>query len=400
MPLSHTAGQMSEIFFPIMVGSTLYYAQPDALKGSLLQTVREVRPTYFFTVPRLWEKIKEGFEAQSRDMGFFKKAIFSWATQKGIEGNTNIQQHLPLPHFWSLADSMVYQKVRTTLGFDRCKNCICGSAPVSLEVLKFFMSVNIPILEFFGMTESAGVHTFNVLDNWRLGSVGISLEGTRTKIDQPDENGDGEVLMHGRNVCMGYLNDEEKTKEAIDQEGWLHSGDIGRIDKEGFLYITGRIKELVITSGGKNIAPISIENALKEKVPFLSNVMVVGDHRNFITCLVTLKCVMNLETGEPTDDLLPQAIDMIAALGSHCTKVSEVVQQQDQAVYAAIQKGLDEVNEHAETTVHTVKKFTILDFDFSMLGGELGPTLKLKRNVAAKKHADKINAMYSGSKEQ
>eukprot|EP00731_Ephydatia_muelleri_P030982 Em0022g496a len=427
MPLSHTAGQISEVFMPLLLGGTVHFAQPDALKGTLLQTIREARPTYFYSVPRVWEKIKEGFEAQSHDMGFIKKAIFSWATQKGIEGNTNIQQHLPLPYFWSLADSVVYQKVRTTLGLDRCKNCICGSAPVSLEVLRFFMSVNIPLLEFYGMSESSGPQTFNVMDHWRLGSVGINMVGAKTKIDKPDENGDGEVREIVRHIFMGYLNDEEKTKEAIDEEGWLHSGDVGRIDQDGFLYVTGRIKELVITSGGKNIAPVPIEDAIKEKAPFLSNVMVVGDHRKYISCLVTLKvtkgycswkdaprafkkhqlsdchreavkvvCVMNPETGEPTDDLLPQAIDMIAALGSHCTKVSEVVQQQDQAVYAAIQKGLDKVNEHAETTVHTVKKFTLLDTDFSIPGGELGPTLKLKRSVAAKKYAEKIDAMYAG----
>eukprot|EP00731_Ephydatia_muelleri_P030983 Em0022g497a len=396
MPLSHTAGQISEVFLPILLGGTLHFAQPDALKGTLLQTIREARPTYFYSVPRIWEKFKEGFEARSQQMSSIKKAVTRWARKKGLKGNTRKQEHRSYPRLWAVAGKLVFKKVHTLLGLDRCKFCICGSAPVSLEVLRFFMSIDIPLLEFYGMSESSGPQTFNVMDHWRVGSVGRNMVGAKTKIDKPDENGDGEILYYGRHIFMGYLNDEEKTKEAIDEEGWLHSGDVGRIDQDGFLYITGRIKELVITSGGKNIAPVPIENEIKESVPFLSNVMVVGDHRKYISCLVTLKCVMNPETGEPTDDLLPQAIDMIAALGSHCTKVSEVVQQQDQAVYAAIQKGLDEVNEHAETTVHTVKKFTILESDFSIPGGELGPTLKLKRSVAAKKYAEKIDAMYAG----
>jgi len=271
---------------------------------------------------------------------------------------------------------------------------IVGAAPIHRSVLEYFMSVNMPILELFGMSENSGPQSFNRMDNWQLGSVGLPMLGTQVKIDSPDEKGEGEILLYGRHVFMGYLNNEEKTMEAIDDEGWVHSGDIGRIDQNGFLYITGRIKEIIITSGGENMAPVPIEDAIKEEVPFLSNVMIIGDKKKYVTCLVTLKCVMDPDTGEPQDELLPQAKQAVADLGSQCTKVSEIVEQKDKAVFTAIQDGLDRANEHAVSRAQRVQKFTLLDKDFSMPGGELGPTLKLKRMVVVKKYADKIDAMY------
>ena len=248
------------------------------------------------------------------------------------------------------------------------------------------------------MSENTGPHTINRPDAgyWRSGSVGRPVEGMEVKIGSPDENGEGEILMRGRDVFMGYLGMEDKTVETIDDDRWLHSGDIGKLDKDGFLYVTGRIKELIITAGGENIPPVPIENAIKASVPFLSNVMVVGDKRKYLTCLVTLKCVVNLDTGEPTDELLTEAKQALAELGCNFTTVSEVRAAGDEKVHKAIMDGLKRYNEtQAISNAQKVQKYYLLESDFSVPGGELGPTLKLKRFAVVKKFAEQIESMYS-----
>ena len=372
LPLSHIAGQMLDTFLQIHLGGATYFAQPDAFKGSLAVTLKEVNPTTFFGVPRVWEK-------------FYDK----------------LNQMIPAGSMQTLpeeAKKAITQKVRAALGFSNVKLAVCGAAPVEPQILTFFASLGLKIQECWGMSEGCGPGTTSTTykeNCWKIGTVGKPFDGVEVKLANPDpKSGEGEVCFKGRNVMMGYLNQAEKTEEAIDEDGWLHSGDLGVIDNEGFLKVTGRMKELIITSGGKNIAPIPIEERIKKYTPFLSNVICIGDKRKYLTCLVTLKCTVDPSTGMPTDNLDPSAIQIISSLGSSSTKVSEIIICQDRAVFAAIQQGIDKANEEAGSHPQKVQKFTILKTDFSLAGGELGPTLKLRRFFVLKKYSLVIDKLY------
>lgn len=193
---------------------------------------------------------------------------------------------------------------------------------------------------------------------------------------------------------MGYLNMPDKTEEALDADGWLHSGDLGKHDKDDFLYITGRIKELIITAGGENVPPVPIEDALKEEVSIVSNAMLVGDKKKFLSMLLTLKCNVD-DNGDPTDELTPLAVEFCRQHGVIASKVSEIINKKEPAIYKVIQEGIDCVNANATSNAQRVQKWTILSRDFSVSGGELGPTMKLKRPVVSKMYQEEINKFYS-----
>lgn len=395
LPLSHMAAQMADIYLTIIAGGTVHFADPDALKGSLVSTLRDAQPTIFFGVPRVYEKFMESIQEKSSHVKGIKRRVSKWAAKKGIKGNYRRQSSGTLPMGWNLADKLVFKKVREALGFQRCKIFVVGSAPTRQEVHEFFMSYDMPLMELYGMSESSGPQTFNVDNKWRTGSCGPLVPGAQLKIHKEDKNGEGEICYYGRHVFMGYLNNEEKTKEAIDEDGWLHSGDIGKVDQDGFLYITGRIKELIITSGGENIAPVPIENRVKSEVPFLSNVFIVGDKRKYLSCLVTLLTETDPETGEPLDELSAFAKMQLEGLGSHNTTVSSIRDPKDIAVYDAIQEGIQRANLQAISNAQRVQKFAILPKDFSIVGGELGPTLKVRRPKVLEKYAPTIETMYT-----
>ncbi|NXG00096.1 ACBG2 ligase, partial [Sakesphorus luctuosus] len=396
LPLSHIAAQMSDIWSAMAFGVQVFFAQPDALKGSLVETLREVRPTAFLGVPRVWEKMEEKMKSVGMKSSAFRRKVASWA--KGVGLQTNLKRMngcSEVPMNFHLAKHLVYRKVRKALGLDRCTKCYTGAAPITRETLEFFLSLNIPVLELYGMSESSGPHTVSVPHSFRLSSCGKELTGCRTLIHNPDRDGVGEICFSGRHIFMGYLNMEGKTKEAIDEDGWLHSGDLGKHDKDGFLFITGRIKELIITAGGENVPPVPIEDAVKSAVPIISNAMLVGDKAKFLAMLLTLKCNVDAETGEPEDDLTPEALEYCQKLGSKATKVSEVISSKDKDIYAAIQKGITAVNEGATSNAQKVQKWVLLEKDFSIFGGELGPTMKLRRPVVAQKYQAQIAELYS-----
>ncbi|GAB0200646.1 long-chain-fatty-acid--CoA ligase ACSBG2 [Grus japonensis] len=396
LPLSHIAAQMSDIWSAMTFGVQVFFAQPDALKGTLVDTLREVRPTAFLGVPRVWEKMEEKMKSIGAKSSAFRRKVASWA--KGVGLQTNLKRmngYSEVPVNFCLAKHLVYKKVRKAIGLDRCTKCYTGAAPITRETLEFFLSLNIPVFELYGMSESSGPHTISLPHAFKLTSCGKEVTGCRTLIHKPDGDGTGEICFSGRHIFMGYLNMEEKTKEAIDEDGWLHSGDLGKHDKDGFLYITGRIKELIITAGGENVPPVPIEDAVKEAVPIISNAMLVGDKAKFLAMLLTLKCNVDVETGEPGDDLTAEAIEYCQKLGSKATKVSEIISSKDKAVYVAIQKGISAVNERAVSNAQKVQKWVLLEKDFSLFGGELGPTMKLKRSVVAQKYKDQIAQFYA-----
>lgn len=394
LPLSHVAAQVYDLWVSMKFAATTHFAEPDALKGSLANTLREVRPTSFLGVPRVWEKMQEAMQSIGAKNSAMKKRIADWAKGIGLQTNYNLMNgDTSVPWGFMLANNLIFKRVRAALGLDRCRTCFTGAAPITKETLEYFMSLNIQLFELYGMSESTGPHTLSWENNFRIMSCGKVIRGCKTKLDKPDEDGNGEVCFWGRHVFMGYLSMPEKTEEALDTEGWLHSGDLGKLDQNDFLYITGRIKELIITAGGENVPPVPIEDALKEEVSIISNAMLVGDKKKFLAMLLTLKCKVD-DNGEPTDELTPLAVEYCRQHGVTATKVSEIINNKEPAIYKAIQDGVNIINEKAPSNAQRVQKWTLLPRDFSISGGELGPTMKLKRPVVSKMYKDDIDKFY------
>ncbi|XP_019954091.1 long-chain-fatty-acid--CoA ligase ACSBG2 [Paralichthys olivaceus] len=397
LPLSHIAAQMVDIWVTMRVGGLTHFAQPDALKGSLVETLKEVRPTAFMGVPRVWEKMQEKMKSVSAKSSTLRRKVAVWAKGVGLQTNLTKYQNGAVgraPVSYHIAKKFVFKKVRKALGLDRCTKCYTGAAPITKDTLEFFLSLDIPLYELYGMSESTGPHTISLPEAFKLTSCGKEIPGAKTKLHKIDEEGNTEICFWGRHVFMGYLNKPKETEEALDAEGWLHSGDLGKIDKNGFLFITGRIKELIITAGGENIPPIPIEDAIKSAVPLISNAMLIGDKRKFLSMLLTIKCKVNAETGDPEDELSSEALEFCRNLGSEATRVSEVAGGRDRAIHTAIQEGINSVNEKATSNAQRIQKWIILDRDFSLPGGELGPTMKLKRPVVAKMYKEQIENFY------
>uniref|UniRef100_A0A665WGQ3 Long-chain-fatty-acid--CoA ligase ACSBG2 n=1 Tax=Echeneis naucrates TaxID=173247 RepID=A0A665WGQ3_ECHNA len=387
LPLSHIAAQMVDIWVTMRVGGATFFAQPDALKGSLVNTLKEVRPTAFMGVPRVWEKMQEKMKSVGAKSSAVRRKVAAWAKDVGLNREAG-----RTPFSYHIAKKLVFKKVRKALGLDRCNKCYTGAAPITKDTLEFFLSLDIPLYELYGMSESTGPHTISLPEAFKLTSCGIEIPGCKTKLHNPDDEGNGEICFWGRHVFMGYLNMPEKTEEALDAEGWLHSGDLGKHDQKGFLFITGRIKELIITAGGENIPPIPIEDAVKEALPLISNAMLIGDKRKFLSMLLTIK--VNADTGDPEDELAAEAVEFCSRIGSNATHVSEIAGGKDRAIHTAIQEGINKVNEKATSNAQRIQKWIILDRDFSIGGGELGPTMKLKRPVVVKMYKEQIENFY------
>lgn len=390
LPLSHVAAQLLDILAPVCCGLQIYFARPDALKGSLGDTLRHVRPTIFFGVPRVWEKLMDKIVAIGKSKGSFAQSISGWAKSKGL-AHSQMQEYGKgggAPCGYGVA-SMLLNKIKSVMGLDRCEACFTGAAPIATEVLNYWGSLDIPVYELFGQSECTGPQDMNFPGLWKVGTTGVKIDGTLQKVDKET----GEFIYQGRNIMMGYLNQKEKTADTIDDGGWLHSGDMAKIDEDGFMSITGRIKDLIITAGGENIPPILLEDKIKEKLPVLSNVVAIGDKRKFLTALFTLRVKVNAD-GTPTNDLDGTALRVLKENG--ITGVTTVAQARDSAeVKAYLDKGLAAANKEAISRAQNIGKFTILDGDFSEAAGEMTPTLKLKRNVVNKKYADVIDEMYN-----
>ncbi|XP_034398595.1 long-chain-fatty-acid--CoA ligase ACSBG2-like [Cyclopterus lumpus] len=395
LPLSHVAAQLVDMWLCVCFAMTTYFAEPDALKGSLVNTLKEAHPTCFLGVPRVWEKMQEKMKAVGAKASPMRSTVAGWAKSIGLRYNYSVMnRENQVPWGFTLANNLVFKKVRESLGLDRCKLCFTGAAPITKDTLEYFMSLNIPLLELYGMSESSGPHTISTDTYSQISSCGKKIPGSKTKLENPDEDGSGEICMWGRHVFMGYLDMPDKTAEALDQDGWLHSGDLGRHDQNDFLYITGRIKELIITAGGENIPPVPIEDSVKAEVPIISNAMLIGDKLKFLSMLLTLKCVVD-DNGEPTDELSPEALIFCQHHNVTATKVSEIVANKEPAIYNAIQEGMERANARATSNAQKIQKWTILERDFSVNGGELGPTMKLRRPIVVKMYQEKINELYA-----
>lgn len=401
LPLSHIAAQLIDIYGGMATGWTTYFAQPDALKGSLGKTMVEVKPTFFFGVPRVWEKIYEKMqEIGSRTTGI-KRDLASWAKGLGTAKNTAHQfgGNGGAPCGFGCANALILGKIKQALGLERCKGCFTAAAPISPEILNYFASLDIPVYEVFGQSECTGPHTVSVPGAWRIGYCGRPMEGTESII-VPET---GELCYRGRHIFMGYMYNPESTAATIDNEGFLHSGDVAEFDNNthpnipapsGFMRITGRIKELIITAGGENIPPVIIEQEMKSTMPAISNCMVIGDKRKFLTILFTLMVEVD-EDGVPTNRLTGLSLETSRKIGSEATTTQEA--RECPHWQKLFDDGIKAANARTTSRAQVVQKWALLDGDFSEKGGELTPTLKLKRSVAAAKYEDVINALYGSA---
>jgi long-chain acyl-CoA synthetase len=363
LPLAHSFAQLVA-FTAIEVGATIAIWQKDPQK--IISDLMEVKPTYFPSVPRMFEKIYTLANANAEDPAALKQAIGI-----GIEVRQRLERGDPVPadmqQAFDQAEEKLFVNVRNLFG-GRIRQCVTGAAPIAREILEFFYACGIPVMEGYGMTETSTVATVNTPEEHRFGSVGKPLPGVEVKIAD-----DGEVLIKGPNIFQGYYKNEQASAETLDQ-GWLHTGDLGRLDDDGFLYITGRKKDIIITAGGKNITPANLENGLKQN-RWISQAVVVGDKRPYLIALVTLD---------------PEEAPAFAA--EHGLDVATLHESEE--MRAEVQKAIDEVNSHVGR-VEQIKKFAILDHDLSQETGELTPTLKVKRNVVNDKFADLVDQVYA-----
>ena len=375
LPLAHIAERMATHYLGIRYVGTVYFVRDVA---DVLETLAEARPQMFFAVPRVWEKMHAALMAKieaSEDERKRKLAL------KAIDvGTTKVRAELEgrtpslgtrLQH--ALFDRLVFAKIRDGLGLDQLNHAISAAAPISVDLLTFFAAIGIPIIEVYGMTESTALITANEPDDNRIGTVGKALPGTEVRIAE-----DGEILARGPHIFPGYHEREEETAQAIDEDGWLHTGDLGTVDDDGFVRIVGRKKELIITSGGKNLSPNNIEESVKQRSPIIAQLCAVGDDRPYIAALV----VLDAET-------LPGWCE---ARDIPFSSVAEAAEHPD--VRAEVQRAIDEGNEHL-ARVEQVKRWEIVPSEWTAESEELTPSLKLKRTVIHSKYSDVIDGLYA-----
>jgi len=370
LPLAHSFARL-ESFLAVNHGLTTAFAESlDKMRENLV----EVKPHFICSVPRVFEKVYAGVLAKAASGSGLKQKIFHWAVSVGRDVSRHQQRGQPVPAALELkrkiAHKLVFSKLHAGLG-GRLQWAISGGAPLSRDIAEFFHAAGILILEGYGLTETCPVGTFNRPDKFKFGSVGQALEGIELKIAA-----DGEILFRGGNIAKGYFKQPEATAEVFESGGWFHTGDIGRVDEEGFLFITDRKKDLIVTAGGMNIAPQNIENMLKAD-PFISQVMVHGDRRPYPVALITLNhdelTKFAREQGVLTSD--PSAL----------VKHPKIVER--------VARTVEEKNTNLQSYAK-VKKFAILPVDFTPEGGELTPTLKVKRKVVSEKYKKELESLY------
>jgi long-chain acyl-CoA synthetase len=371
LPLAHSFARL-ESFLGVTHGLTTAFAENlDKLRDNLPET----RPHFICSVPRVFEKVYAGVLATAQSGSPLKRKIFQWAVAVGRDVSRHQQRGQPVSTGLEIkrriAHALVFSKLHARLG-GRLQWAISGGAPLSRDIAEFFHAAGILLLEGYGLTETCPALTFNRPDRFKFGSVGQALPGVELKIAA-----DGEILARGANVATrGYYKQPEATREVFEPDGWFHTGDIGRVDEDGFLFITDRKKDLIVTAGGMNIAPQNIENLLKAD-PFISQVMVHGDRKPYPVALITLNPdelgKFAREQGVLTSD--PGAL----------VKHPKIVER--------VARTVEEKNTNLQSYAK-IKKFSILPGDFTLEGGELTPTLKVKRKVVSEKYRKELEALY------
>jgi long-chain acyl-CoA synthetase len=368
LPLAHAFAILIQ-FATFELGAALAYWSRDP--KMIIADITQVNPSFFPSVPRMFEKIYTLATSNIEDKEQLRKAV-----EVGVKVRTMREagEEVPeaLQQAFDQAEEKLFKNVRGLFGTNM-RECVTGAAPIAGEILEFFYASGVPVMEGYGMTETSTSATVNRPEgnNFRFGSVGKPQKGVEIKIA-----GDGEVLLKGPNIFQGYYKNEDATRETL-ENGWLHTGDLGRLDEDGFLYITGRKKDIIITAGGKNITPANLENGLKQN-RWISQAVVVGDRRPYLVALVTL---------DPEE--APALAEQLGIEDADPAAMS-----QDEKVREEIQSAVDDVNSHVGP-VEQIKRFEILEHDLSQETGELTPTLKVKRNVVHEKFADVVDRIYA-----
>ena len=370
LPLAHSFALLIQLG-SFDLGATLAYWERDPLK--ILPNLAELKPTYFPSVPRIFEKIYTAANSGMEKEGGLKKAIFDWSIKVGVKmRKTERAGRKPgflLSREYAFADKKVLSKIRNLFG-GQLRLAVSGAAPINPEILRFFDAAGVLVLEGWGMTETSTAATISTPDDFKIGTIGKPFPGCEVRIAE-----DGEILVKGPNVFQGYHKNEEATRETI-VDGWLHTGDIGEIDSDGFIKITGRKKDIIITAGGKNITPANLEADIKQH-PLVSQSVVVGDRRPYLVALVTL---------DPED--------AVAYAKEHDLPEDPAELAKNPEIKASIEAHVEEINKNF-ARVEQVKKIAILSHDLSQESGELTPTLKVKRAVVATKHEQEIEQLYA-----
>jgi long-chain acyl-CoA synthetase len=373
LPLCHIAERMGGEYLALYTGAKLNFVEnPETIP----ENVREIAPTVFLAVPRVWEKFYSGVTIALKESSRLQQAAYAWSIGVGSRIADKIMADQPISRWLKLqfmiASWIALDNARKLIGIHRARFCVTGAAPISPELVKWYMALGVPMLEVWGMTETGGASTGVPASRIKPGSIGPAASYNEVKLDPTT----GEILVRGTNVFMGYLNQPEKTAEAIDAEGWLHTGDIGLMDEDGFFRITDRMKDIIITAGGKNVTPSELENELKFS-PYITDAVVIGDKRPYLTAIIMID--------QENVEKFAQDGDIPFSNYASLTRTTEVL--------GLIQSEIERVNKKF-ARVEQIKKFFLLDTQLTAEDEELTPTMKLKRKLVEKKYVCQIEAMY------
>ena len=372
LPLCHIAERMGGEYFPLYTGSIINFVEnPDTVP----ENVREIQPTTFTAVPRVWEKFYSGVMIRVRESTNVQKAAYAWAIGVGMTRGKLIEDGKPVPagleFKFRLARMLVLDNIRRMIGVNRARILLTGAAPISPDLVRWYLALGLPMVEVWGMTESCGAVTSNPLSRIKPGSIGTATKHAEVKL-----SAEGELLVKGDCVFMGYLNQPEKTAETI-RDGWLHTGDVGRVDDDGYYYISDRMKDIIITAGGKNITPSELENQLKFS-PYITDAVVIGDKRAYLACLVMVDHE-NLEQWAqehsiPFSDYksLTRRPEVVKLIGDEIERVNKLFARVEQ-----------------------IKQFRLIETKLTAEDEDLTPTMKLKRKLVNEKYKDLIESMYT-----
>jgi len=371
LPLCHIAERMFSLIFPMYVGYTVNFAESV---NTLQEDMKEISPTAFLNVPRIWEKMHSNIMIRMQDAIFVKRWVFKAMMPIGERASRYKLENRPVPLLWKCLHGIAYfalfRALKNHLGLLQTRIFVSGAAPLSPDLIKFYHSVGVQVRECYGMTEMSGISFMPKDHEIRVGGVGKPIPGVEFKLGE-----DGEIFQKGDSVFVGYYGNPKATQEAI-VDGWLHTGDVGQVDEQGILYLTDRKKDIIITAGGKNIAPSEIENKLKFS-PFIKEAIVIGDRRKYLSCLIQI----DLENVSNWAQNHRIAYTTYKSLATH------------PEIYKLIGKEMEDVNKHF-SRVETIKKFKILEKELDPDDEELTATMKVKRAIIEKKYQKVIDAMY------